>query len=523
MRSLRWVGLVFSLLIVGVLGGLMAPLPSEAGTPMLTLEVDPDPDGDGPLVKGGLGSMPILLAGATCIQVELDAGYNQCYSIDQSAVATGKSGHKFMAKGADTGVNPRLLISDKANGDVSRLTGVMFYPTTNFSTSTVHTLRVVMTNTFDYIANTSPDASLGMRSGGMFVAGPTPTSPYVTKNDAVTFKGKGKFQGAGGPEVDLVNSSNPSPLSFQEGTSVTRSYFILDQVIVYPSFPCDADGGGIGTVCIPIITLTYDVTLSGPDSFVLTDSHTMKLAGCDKFLQHPKTGAKYAIPCHKADSKTTSVNADDVIFTEFTNEDSKEVTTMAKPPFNALKGKTCTELGVHCTCITGDCKGTIVHVVDIQSDGAGQEFKFKATGEGFGTDAGEYPEIYTITPLTNPTTGKTTGQLPFILPTAGNQWTMEKYLYPAHPDPTKFYWDLDTINCESAKYGTYADLQAKLLNGEEVFTQWTQPSGEPKTGHTVDLLDGGNPAILPTEPGGADKLTCTWNIHSKSINSSGAP
>ena len=30
MRHLRWVGLLFSLLIVGVLGGLMAPLPSDA-------------------------------------------------------------------------------------------------------------------------------------------------------------------------------------------------------------------------------------------------------------------------------------------------------------------------------------------------------------------------------------------------------------------------------------------------------------------------------------------------------------
>jgi len=40
MRHLRWVGLVFSLLIVGVLGGLMAPLPSEAELPTLTLKLD---------------------------------------------------------------------------------------------------------------------------------------------------------------------------------------------------------------------------------------------------------------------------------------------------------------------------------------------------------------------------------------------------------------------------------------------------------------------------------------------------
>src|SRR5688572_27256804 len=36
MRSLRWVGLMSSLVIVGVLGGLMAALPSEAAT--LTLD-----------------------------------------------------------------------------------------------------------------------------------------------------------------------------------------------------------------------------------------------------------------------------------------------------------------------------------------------------------------------------------------------------------------------------------------------------------------------------------------------------
>ena len=40
MRSLRWVGLVFSLLIVGVVGGLMAPLPSEAGLQQVTIRFD---------------------------------------------------------------------------------------------------------------------------------------------------------------------------------------------------------------------------------------------------------------------------------------------------------------------------------------------------------------------------------------------------------------------------------------------------------------------------------------------------
>ena len=517
MRSLPWVGLVFSLLIVGVLGGLLAPLPSEAGTPTLRLEVDPDPDGTGPLVRGGTGDIDFLVADplAVCTTTEKNSGYTQCYSVSTSATATGKNGRQYKAKAFDVGVTARLLLSDKSGGDAAKLTGVTFFPTTvNWATTEAHALRIIMTHTFDFAPNTSTAVGLGMRAGGMFVSGPTALTPYVTKNNSVKFAGKGKFQGATGAEENLVNSANPVPLSFTEGSSVQKSYFTLDQIIQYPSFACDSNGTATGTVCIPIITLTYDVTLTGPDSVSMTDSATVQAVGCEKFSTHPKGGGKNAIRCHNATTAgvstvprvmrvstatgkiiatgggniNTAPTADSTLSSSLLKETAAEVTTMEGE--GAVKGLTCEEAGVVCRCSSLDCRGTIVHVVKVESPGAGLEFRFKRTDDG--TENNPFKE-YSITPVT--TANGTMGEYSHLdLPTLGSQWTMVKLL------PTN--WNLTSISCVSANYGDYATLQAAIAAGQEVFTKWTEyPSVEASpvpTGHRVDFLNGG------------DTLTCTW-------------
>src|SRR6266849_4210300 len=96
MKSLRWVGLVFSLLIVGFLGGLMAPLPSDAAT-TLTLQVD-----NGTPVN-------ILGSAVTCADT---TNFNKCFVIGSGVAAVGSNGRSFMVKAAPN-AQPRLNINDR--------------------------------------------------------------------------------------------------------------------------------------------------------------------------------------------------------------------------------------------------------------------------------------------------------------------------------------------------------------------------------------------------------------------------
>src|SRR5438094_173400 len=127
MGDLRWVGLVSGLLFVGVLGGLMAPLPSEAVVPAttsVTLQVD--------------GGTPISIlsptnTSSTCTTAEGTGtgglGYTACYAIrtDGLAVATGTNGRQFKVLNAPN-ATARLRVADKVGQDKFSLIGVQFVP-----------------------------------------------------------------------------------------------------------------------------------------------------------------------------------------------------------------------------------------------------------------------------------------------------------------------------------------------------------------------------------------------------------
>ena len=103
MRCLRWMGLLSSLLIVGVLGGLLAPLSSEALT-----------------VKIAGSTVQITPTSAAC-----SSGYNLC-----SFIRPGQYGTWMVGDVSSTN-KARIMIADNsaANSlDLLKLTGITFTP-----------------------------------------------------------------------------------------------------------------------------------------------------------------------------------------------------------------------------------------------------------------------------------------------------------------------------------------------------------------------------------------------------------
>ena len=77
-KFVQQIGLLSSLLIVGVLGGLLAPLSSEAGTPTVTLKVD-----------SGTASSILITTSSTCTGTEVTLGYTACYAINTNLTVNG--------------------------------------------------------------------------------------------------------------------------------------------------------------------------------------------------------------------------------------------------------------------------------------------------------------------------------------------------------------------------------------------------------------------------------------------------
>jgi hypothetical protein len=473
MRSLRWVGVLFSLLIVGVLGGLMAPLPSEANPPTLTLQAD-----NGNIVN-------ILGGTATC-----PSGYNQCYLVNYNAAiafGTGNRGFDVFTAPNTSSTAAKLRINDTAGQDALKLTEVKFGPTSTSSwpNTESHVLKIVITNTFN-TANGAGNYVFALRSGGYLQAGGT-VSPIYTQYDFVRFEGRGTFS----PtlvNVPLLNvapaTTNRTPLTLQVANAATATYFTLDQVVTYPTFGCDADGSGSGTACRPIITITMTVTLYGPDSLVLTTSNDALGGGPCKLT--PADGVDSptgpVLPCHSNGKKKSS---SDFIQQQFTDNDTTDVNTAINDEPSAVRAVQCVEAD-NCPCADPDdprCAGTIVHIADV-TPATINTFPFTAVGPGIPSPN------YTITTDANGDGSKQFSPLPAV---GQGPWTFVTGEFPL-ADPTHRY-DVDSISCEST-----------LEPEAEVFTTWTAAAGSVKDFVTVDTLKGG------------DTLTCIWHIHKTSTN-----
>ena len=294
-KYLQQVGLVSTLLIVGVLGGLMAPLPSEAA-PTVTLKVD----------SGTATS--ILTATGTCT---VETGYTACYTIATNLTVDGVPPQgttlpvrSYLVRNAP-GATARLRVADLSGQDKLSLVGVQFIPAplagqtvanwntatnTTANTSETHTLTITISNAFDSpTANTTNAGNYAwaIRAGGEFRAGPTAAgacggAACNTIGDSVTFPGTGTFSTAlvNKPILSPAGSpANTSPLSFAVAgpTNPIVSFNGLSNATLgqvnptYPTFVCDDNGSTAGGACKPSITEVMTVTLKGPDSFVLVN------------------------------------------------------------------------------------------------------------------------------------------------------------------------------------------------------------------------------------------------------------
>lgn len=316
-KYLQRVGLVSTLLIVGVLGGLMVPLPSEAQPPTLTIAIDGQP------------AESILGTTSTCSSTEQSNGYNFCYNIATSTttvhpIPTSYTGRKYTVQRSETNVAARLRIGDFKGQDKFSLAGLKIVPvpwvvptsqttaqTEDKNTNEVHTIVMRMSNTFNGALNVANRGTyvFALRTGGEFVAGPAgnlcnaqPAPNQADKTcdtigDSVTYTGVGTFD----PTVAALTNANilrPSgtnsqPLTFTVAgphADPITSFDGADNATMgqidptYPFFACDLDGTGAGTTCRQTITQTLTVTLKGQDSFVLTGTQDGNIVACSETI-----------------------------------------------------------------------------------------------------------------------------------------------------------------------------------------------------------------------------------------------
>ena len=331
MRYLRWVGLFPSLLFVGVLGGLMAPVPSEAGTPTLTLSVD-----------NGSAVSILNTSSSTCTtgtNSETANGYTSCYSVVTGTTlygGTGTNSRKYTIQPISSG-SARLRVADTAGQDKLQLVGVKFVPeVATWATGTdaaglapnlseEHNLTIIYSHAFDDTTiNAAGNAGIykwNVRTSGQFITGPTGGTVAAKKcnttdgkcdslNDRVDFTGKGTFSSILS-NVDILSPNNSgrspastrnqTPLSFTTtGTHLTSSANLswdgasnttMGQVDpYYPEFFCTNSplGTNVDTTsahfCRPTITLTMKAKLFGPETFQVVNGGDGFCAKCTETI-----------------------------------------------------------------------------------------------------------------------------------------------------------------------------------------------------------------------------------------------
>ena len=333
MRSLRWVGLMSSLVIVGVLGGLMAALPSEAAT--LTLD-----------------GAPINVSTSTT-SCTLRSGFNACFDLAFTSPLTVNNkwivfdcaapdkpcGSTFTGRGkAD--VNDVSSCST-CTSDMLAMGGIGIKA--KFPSSTGVSGTLVLRHTFNAASNASSSFYYALTQQGWF-------DPPLSENavgDSVTLTATARhpstnallFSLGGFTKASIVSPTSPdSKVSF--GISQTT-----------PQLKGTCDTGS--NKCNPLIEYVYTFTVKGSDLFVLTNSLAGGGATCGDTGNLP--------------SCAVLIEALAATIGNIENEDKQ-----AARNAGAVEGQLCQE-----PCIVIRLEGTPA------ASAEGKEFTFSATGPGF--------------------------------------------------------------------------------------------------------------------------------------------
>ena len=248
MKTLRWLALVCSLLIIGL---FIAPGPSEAvGPPTLTVNGDPvvfqPTTGTGTTTPG------------TCSLSDHNAGYTACYQIDTTRTYGGWSVLSISSTNL-----ARLLVADKDGSgnslDLFTWTGVKLQPvcTTCFS----QTLTATYENTFDAAPNPAGNYLFAMRIGGYIVAG-NKNNDNTDIGDEVVLSGTGSFPLAanlGMLDTGMIGGPASAVVSFS-----------LSQTQPYQSNSCNTNT--VLNQCSPTIMQTLMFVEFNGDTLFLTNS-----------------------------------------------------------------------------------------------------------------------------------------------------------------------------------------------------------------------------------------------------------
>jgi hypothetical protein len=296
MRYLRWVGLVPSLLIGGL---IVAPVHSEAAS--ITIQ-----SGTGsPVVYGGSVSIPVATT-SSCSSEETTAGYTRCFALTPGTyagvtVANAPSATAKVLVADTTGAGGKL--------DLLTLSGVKFTPGVN------KTVKVNLTHTLNTAPNPAGTYSYALRLGGYFSAG-----DGSNLNNFVKLSGVGNF---GGTQT-AVAIGNPVSATVGSPATATTS-FSLQQSPTYPSSSCNTGSG-----CSPTMVHTVTFTVIGSDSVVFTKSADGAGSACNLNPQGPP-GGNPARPCHG--NQNSIENGISAFFAQQDNADTLAFTAAGATPF----------------------------------------------------------------------------------------------------------------------------------------------------------------------------------------------
>lgn len=271
-KFVQRVGLVLTLLIGGVLGGLMTPLPSEAlnsQQPTVTFQ-------------GADGSVNISMARIPNVNNACpspDTAYNSCWSITPGTYGSGNDAWVVGHYNA-TSNKARIIINDSSatgSRDAMKMTGITFKPVVPGTAASPRVLKVIITHIFNEGGgNISGDYLIAMAQGGQFA----PESDENVIGNRLKQTGTGTTSGN-------FTSGTFALGTLDTGTFTTSSingkvgYVTKSKAASVVKPACNTGSNR----CAPTLKLEYEIYVVGDDQLQLSDSVSETGGVCYKGLK----------------------------------------------------------------------------------------------------------------------------------------------------------------------------------------------------------------------------------------------